>query len=119
MPMRLRRTRPSWISLPTTNFAVLMAMAKLSPCAEMIAAVLTPITSPRELTSGPSLLNLDDRRTDVSRDARNRVRIRIQEIDVLSHEEPSETSALGRGGFKLQVTSSKPPDGEAVPACNL
>ena len=33
--------------------AVLMAMAKQSPCAGRITAVLTPMTSPRELTSGP------------------------------------------------------------------
>src|SRR6266581_3740282 len=36
-----------------TGFAVLMAMAKQSPCAGRITAVFTPITSPREVTSGP------------------------------------------------------------------
>ena len=41
------------ISRPATNFAVLIAIAKQIPCAGRIIAVLTPMTSPRELTSGP------------------------------------------------------------------
>ena len=45
--------RPSLMSRPATNFAVLMAIAKQSPCAGRIIAVLTPMTSPRESTSGP------------------------------------------------------------------
>ena len=48
-----RRIRPSRISRPTTNCAVFAAIAKHSPCAPEMTAVLTPITSPRELTSGP------------------------------------------------------------------
>ena len=52
-PIRLRRTRPSLISRPATNLAVLIAIAKQIPCAGRIIAVLTPMTSPRELTSGP------------------------------------------------------------------
>ena len=45
--------RPSRISRDATNRAVLLAMAKQSPCAGRIMAVLTPITSPRVVTSGP------------------------------------------------------------------
>src|ERR1051326_909400 len=41
------------MSQPATCFAVLTAMAKQIPCAGRITAVLTPMTSPRELTSGP------------------------------------------------------------------
>ena len=36
-----------------TNSAVLLAMAKQIPCAGRMIAVFTPMTSPRELTSGP------------------------------------------------------------------
>ena len=52
-PMKARRTRP-WrtISL-TTWLAVLLATAKQMPWAPAITAVLMPITSPREETSGP------------------------------------------------------------------
>ena len=53
MPMRPRRTRPSRIKRPATNLAVLTAIAKQMPCAGRIMAVLTPITCPRESTSGP------------------------------------------------------------------
>ena len=51
--MKARRTRP-WrtISL-TTWLAVLLATAKQMPWAPAITAVLMPITSPREETSGP------------------------------------------------------------------
>ena len=48
-----RRTRPSRIKRPATNLAVLIAMAKQIPCAGRIIAVLTPMTLPRESTSGP------------------------------------------------------------------
>ena len=53
MPMRARRTRPSRIKRPATNLAVLIAIAKQIPCAGRIMAVLTPMTLPRESTSGP------------------------------------------------------------------
>src|SRR2546421_5343498 len=36
-----------------TNLAVLLAMAKQVPWAGRMTAVLTPMTSPRELTRGP------------------------------------------------------------------
>ena len=52
-PIRLRRTRPSRIRRPATYLAVLIAIAKQIPCAGRITAVFTPITSPRESTSGP------------------------------------------------------------------
>src|SRR5204862_159505 len=45
--------RPSRISRAATNRAVLLAIAKHSPCAGRIIAVLTPITSPRVVTNGP------------------------------------------------------------------
>ena len=45
--------RPSLISRGATNRAVLLATAKHSPCAGRIMAVLTPMTSPRDVTSGP------------------------------------------------------------------
>src|SRR5436305_1579774 len=41
------------MSLAATNLAVLIPMAKQIPCAGRITAVLTPITSPRELSGGP------------------------------------------------------------------
>jgi hypothetical protein len=44
---------PSRIRRDATHLAVLLAMAKQMPCAGRMTAVLTPITSPRELTSGP------------------------------------------------------------------
>src|SRR3990170_2072526 len=53
MPRLARRTRPCcriWVS---TCWAVLEATEKQMPCAPMMTAVLTPITSARELTSGP------------------------------------------------------------------
>ncbi len=53
MPMRARRTRPSRIKRPATNLAVLIAIAKQIPWAGRIMAVLTPMTLPRESTSGP------------------------------------------------------------------
>jgi len=52
-PIRLRRIRPSRISRDATNRTVLLAIAKQIPCAGMIIAVLMPITSPDEVTSGP------------------------------------------------------------------
>ncbi len=52
-PIKPRRTRPCWINSLNTNCAVLEATAKQMPCAPMITAVLMPITSPREDTSGP------------------------------------------------------------------
>ena len=52
-PMKLRRIRPSRRSRETTKLTVLLAIAKHSPCAGRIIAVFTPITSPREVTSGP------------------------------------------------------------------
>ena len=52
-PMYDRRIRPSRINRPTTNCAVFAAIAKHRPCAPEMTAVLTPMTSPRELTSGP------------------------------------------------------------------
>src|SRR6476659_2504383 len=45
--------RPSLINHAATNFAVLLAIAKQTPCAGRIIAVLTPITSPAEFASGP------------------------------------------------------------------
>ena len=48
-----RRMKPSLMSFAATNFAVLMAVAKQMPCAPRITAVFTPITSPRDVTSGP------------------------------------------------------------------
>ena len=45
-PIQLRRMRPSLINHAATNSAVLLAMAKLIPCADGMMAVLTPITSP-------------------------------------------------------------------------
>src|ERR1035437_4291409 len=51
--MKLRGILPSLISQPATYLAVSMAMAKQMPCAGRMTAVLTPMTSPRELTSGP------------------------------------------------------------------
>ena len=53
MPMRPRRTRPCariWLSTCST---VLDATEKQMPCANGIIAVLMPITSPEEETSGP------------------------------------------------------------------
>ena len=41
------------ISCVDDALAVLLAMAKQRPCAGRIIAVLTPMTSPRDLTSGP------------------------------------------------------------------
>src|SRR2546428_9722147 len=41
------------MSQPATNFAVSIAVAKQMPCAGRIIAVFTPMTSPREFTSGP------------------------------------------------------------------
>ena len=52
-PMKARRTRPCWMISLSTNCAVLLATAKQMPCAPAITAVLMPITSPREDTSGP------------------------------------------------------------------
>ena len=44
----------SFLDQPTaTNSAVLLPIAKQIPCAAAMIAVLTPITSPRVLTSGP------------------------------------------------------------------
>jgi hypothetical protein len=40
-------------SRETTNRTVLLAIANDRPCAGMIIAVLTPMTSPRDVTSGP------------------------------------------------------------------
>src|SRR6185437_11749199 len=51
--MNPRLTRPCWMSSLKTNCAVLLATAKQMPCAPMMTAVLMPITSPREDTSGP------------------------------------------------------------------
>ena len=62
MPIRPRRTRPSRIRRPATNLAVLMAIAKQIPWAGRIMAVLTPITWPRESTSGPPELPGIERR---------------------------------------------------------
>ena len=45
--------RPSLINQAATNSAVLLAMAKQIPCAGRMTAVFTPMTSPREFTSGP------------------------------------------------------------------
>ncbi len=45
--------RPSRTSQPATYLAVSMPMAKQMPCAGRMTAVFTPMTSPRELTSGP------------------------------------------------------------------
>src|SRR5215471_18974446 len=53
IPRKPRRIFPSLISRPAMNFAVLMPMAKQIPWADRIMAVLTPMTSPRELMSGP------------------------------------------------------------------
>jgi len=53
IPMKLRRIRPSRNKRLATNFAVLIPIAKQIPCAGRIVAVLTPITWPRESTSGP------------------------------------------------------------------
>ena len=53
MPSRARRTRPCCSTWVSTCWAVLAATEKQMPCAPMITAVLTPITSARELTSGP------------------------------------------------------------------
>ncbi len=52
-PINPRRTRPCLINSLSTNCAVLLATAKQMPCAPMMTAVLMPITSPREDTSGP------------------------------------------------------------------
>ncbi len=51
--MKARRTRPWRIISPRTKLAVLLATAKLIPCAPAITAVLMPITSPRDDTNGP------------------------------------------------------------------
>ena len=51
--MKARRTRPCWSISLSTYCAVLLATAKQMPCAPAITAVLMPITSPREDTSGP------------------------------------------------------------------
>ena len=53
MPSLARRTRPCCSTWVSTCWAVLEATEKQMPCAPMMTAVLTPITSARELTSGP------------------------------------------------------------------
>ena len=53
MPMKARRTRPCRTSSPSTKFAVFEAIAKQMPWVPRMIAVLMPITSPREDTSGP------------------------------------------------------------------
>ena len=53
MPSHPRRMRPSLMRAPATNFAVSIGIAKHRPCAGRMTAVLTPITSPRAVTSGP------------------------------------------------------------------
>src|SRR5438876_10674105 len=52
-PMRPRRILPCRMSWPVTTFAVLIPTAKQIPCAGRMTAVLTPITRPRESTTGP------------------------------------------------------------------
>jgi len=52
-PMMPRRTRPWRRSWLTTNLAVSIEVAKQMPCAAMMIAVFTPMTSPLEETSGP------------------------------------------------------------------
>src|SRR2546426_913228 len=52
-PRKPRRTLPSFRSCSTTHFTVSIAVAKQMPCAPGMIAVLTPITSPCESTSGP------------------------------------------------------------------
>src|SRR5262245_10302757 len=52
-PIWARRTRPCRTISPSTCCAVLLATAKQMPCAPMMTAVLMPITSPRDDTSGP------------------------------------------------------------------
>ena len=52
-PTYARTILPSRMSRAATYFAVLIPIAKQIPCAGRMTAVLTPITSPRELTSGP------------------------------------------------------------------
>ena len=45
--------RPLWMSLPATHSAVWLGIAKHSPWAGRMMAVLTPMTRPCESTSGP------------------------------------------------------------------
>src|SRR5215204_4936948 len=52
-PFRSRRTRPCRTISPSTNCAVLLATAKQMPCAPWMIAVLMPMTSPLEDSSGP------------------------------------------------------------------
>src|SRR5439155_11439224 len=52
-PIKPRWILPSLMSRPATNFAVLIAIAKQIPCAGRITAVLTPMTSPFDVTRGP------------------------------------------------------------------
>ena len=53
MPRKARRTLPCATSSPSTKRAVLEATANEIPCAPAIIAVLMPITSPADETSGP------------------------------------------------------------------
>src|ERR1700730_7431782 len=53
MPRKARRTLPCATSSPSTKLAVLDATAKQIPCAPEMIAVLIPITSPCDETSGP------------------------------------------------------------------
>ncbi len=53
IPSHPRRILPSRMSRGTTYWAVLMGVAKHSPWAPRMMAVLTPITSPCAVTSGP------------------------------------------------------------------
>ena len=52
-PMKARLTLPCRAISPATKWAVLEATAKQMPCAPAMTAVLTPMTSPAEETSGP------------------------------------------------------------------
>jgi hypothetical protein len=53
MPIQPRRMTPSRMSRWATNLAVSDGIAKQMPWAGRMTAVLTPMISPRELTSGP------------------------------------------------------------------